>query len=78
MPLILFVDLTEIALFRNSDETSGDRDLMIGSQIGPGRVTDFANFLWESVRQRSEGRVMSRKPKKKCRIAANVKPEARF
>jgi hypothetical protein len=28
MPLILSVDLTEIALFRNSDETSGHRDLI--------------------------------------------------
>jgi hypothetical protein len=35
MPLILSVDLTEIALFRNSDETSGHRDLIIGSQIWP-------------------------------------------
>jgi hypothetical protein len=35
MPLILSLDLTEIALFRNSDETSGHRDLIIGSQMGP-------------------------------------------
>jgi hypothetical protein len=28
MPLILSVDLTEIALFRDADETSGHRDLI--------------------------------------------------
>src|SRR5947209_5899879 len=33
MPLVPSVDLTEIALFRNSDEKSGLRDLIIGSQI---------------------------------------------
>jgi hypothetical protein len=51
MPLILSVDLTEIALFRNSDETSGHRDLIIGSQIGPGtsRQLPFHNRIMEGL-----------------------------
>jgi hypothetical protein len=34
MPLIPYVDLTEIALFRNSDERSEHRDFIIRLQIG--------------------------------------------
>jgi hypothetical protein len=38
------------------------------------QIIQLASFSWESVRQRSEARVISRKPKNKCRISANVKP----
>ena len=45
--------------------------------IPSNRSSSSASFLWESVRQRSEARVDSRKPKNKCRISVNVKPSWR-
>jgi len=41
------------------------------------RSSNSVTFLWESVRQRSEARVISRKPKNRCRISVNVKPSWR-
>jgi hypothetical protein len=41
------------------------------------RWSNSSSFFWHSSRQRSEARVISRKPKNNCRISVNVKPSWR-
>jgi hypothetical protein len=41
--------------------------------IPSNKLSSSASFLWESVRQRSEARVESRKPKNNCRISVQCK-----
>jgi len=45
MPLIPYVDLTEIALFRNSDERSEHRDFISACRLGPGWVVGWPEAI---------------------------------